>query len=32
MKIQLKETRAALKETDEKFPAIQSVIDLHWEN
>jgi arylsulfatase A-like enzyme len=32
MRGQLKETREALKETDEKRPAIQAVIDEHWPN
>jgi arylsulfatase A-like enzyme len=32
MKTQLKETREALGETDEKYPAIQRVIDSNWSN
>ena len=31
MKVQLKETREALGETDEKFPAIQAIIDSNWD-
>ena len=30
MKAQLLQTREALGETDEKFPAIQRVIDANW--
>lgn len=30
MRIQLKETRTQLRETDEKHPAIQAVIDANW--
>jgi arylsulfatase A-like enzyme len=30
LKIQLRDTREALGETDEKYPAIQNVIDAHW--
>ena len=31
MKQQLRETRAELNETDAKYPAIQAVIDAHWD-
>jgi arylsulfatase A-like enzyme len=31
LKVQLKQTRQALGETDEKNPKIQAVIDAHWE-
>jgi len=30
MKAQLKQTREELGETDEKYPAIQNIIDKHW--
>lgn len=30
LKAQLKRTREALDETDERFPAIQEIIDEHW--
>jgi hypothetical protein len=31
LKVQLKATREALGETDEKRPNIQAIIDAHWE-
>jgi hypothetical protein len=30
MKAQLRETREALGETDERYPAIQRIVDAHW--
>jgi hypothetical protein len=30
MKLELKRTRAKLNETDEKHPANQAIIDVHW--
>ena len=30
MKVQLKQTRKDLNETDEKYPAIQRIIDENW--
>jgi arylsulfatase A-like enzyme len=30
MKVELKKTRTDLKETDEKYPRIQEIIDAHW--
>ena len=31
MKRDLKRTREDLQETDEKYPAIQAIIDAHWD-
>jgi len=32
MKVQLKQTREELKETDMKYPKIQAIIDKHWDD
>ena len=31
MKVELKNTRADLNETDDKYPYIQAIIDAHWQ-
>jgi uncharacterized sulfatase len=30
MKVELRETRVKLKETDAQYPPIQAIIDRHW--
>lgn len=30
MKVELKQTRVKLNETDAKWPAVQKIIDAHW--
>jgi N-acetylglucosamine-6-sulfatase len=32
MKVKLKTSRAELDETDEKYPAVQAIIDTNWSN